>query len=112
MPIRVQLEESARGDLRCWSKCACRRPRGARRRAAVGVADIELDQGPISINRYDRERQATVAADLVGTAALGDAIKEIYDLPVMKSLPKGIKVSPSGDAESLGRAVATASPPR
>ena len=65
------------------------------------VADIQLDQGPTSINRYDRERQATVAADLVGNAALGDATKTIYDLPVMKSLPKGVKVSPSGDAESL-----------
>ena len=65
------------------------------------VADIKLDQGPTSINRYDRERQATVAADLVGNAALGDATKLIYDLPVMKSLPKGVKVSPSGDAESL-----------
>jgi multidrug efflux pump subunit AcrB len=65
------------------------------------VADIQLDQGPTSINRYDRERQATVAADLVGSAALGDATKKIYDLPVMKSLPKGVKVSPSGDAESL-----------
>ncbi len=42
-----------------------------------------------------------MAADLVGSAALGDATKKIYDLPVMKSLPKGVKVSPSGDAESL-----------
>jgi multidrug efflux pump subunit AcrB len=65
------------------------------------VADIRLGQGPTSINRYDRERQATVAADLVGSAALGDATREIDDLPVMKSLPKGVRVSPSGDAESL-----------
>jgi multidrug efflux pump subunit AcrB len=65
------------------------------------VADIKLDQGPTSINRYDRERQATVAADLVGTAALGDATRQIANLPVMKSLPKGVRVSPSGDAESL-----------
>jgi multidrug efflux pump subunit AcrB len=65
------------------------------------VADVKFDQGPTSINRYDRERQATVAADLVGNAALGDAQKQIKDLPVMKSLPKGVRVSPSGDAESL-----------
>jgi len=65
------------------------------------VADINLDQGPTSINRYDRQRQATVAADLVGTAALGDATKKINDLPVMKSLPKGVHVGPSGDAEAL-----------
>ena len=39
------------------------------------VADIRLSQGPNSINRFDRQRQATVAADLVGHAALGDAMK-------------------------------------
>jgi multidrug efflux pump subunit AcrB len=42
-----------------------------------------------------------VAADLVGTAALGDATRKINELPVMKSLPKGVTVNPSGDAESL-----------
>ena len=103
VPIRVQLEDSARGDLQMLQQL--RVPLGQRgERGGVPlsvVADIQLDQGPTSINRYDRERQATVAADLVGTAALGDATKLIYDLPVMKSLPKGVKVSPSGDAESL-----------
>ncbi len=103
VPIRVQLEDTARGDLQMLQQL--RVPLGQRgERGGVPlsvVADIQLDQGPTSINRYDRERQATVAADLVGTAALGDATKKIYDLPVMKSLPKGVKVSPSGDAESL-----------
>jgi multidrug efflux pump subunit AcrB len=103
VPIRVQLEDSARGELQMLQQL--RVPLGQRgERGGVPlsvVADIQLDQGPTSINRYDRERQATVAADLVGTAALGDATKMIYDLPVMKSLPKGVKVSPSGDAESL-----------
>ena len=65
------------------------------------VADIKLDQGPTSINRYDRQRQATVAADLVGSAALGEATKRIDELPVKKSLPKGVTVAPSGDAEAL-----------
>jgi multidrug efflux pump subunit AcrB len=103
VPIRVQLEDSARSDLQMLQQL--RVPLGQRgERGGVPlsvVADIQLDQGPTSINRYDRERQATVAADLVGNAALGDATKLIYDLPVMKSLPKGVRVSPSGDAESL-----------
>jgi multidrug efflux pump subunit AcrB len=103
VPIRVQLEDSARGDLKLLEQL--RVPLGEHgEKGGVPlsvVADIKLDQGPTSINRYDRERQATVAADLVGSAALGDATKKIYDLPVMKSLPKGVKVSPSGDAESL-----------
>jgi multidrug efflux pump subunit AcrB len=103
VPIRVQLEDAARGDLPLLEQL--RVPLGQHgEKGGVPlsvVADIKLDQGPTSINRYDRERQATVAADLVGSAALGDATKKIYDLPVMKSLPKGVKVSPSGDAESL-----------
>ncbi len=101
VPIRVQLEDTARGDLQTLEQL--RVPLGGGRGGVPlsVVADIKLDQGPTSINRYDRERQATVAADLVGTAALGDATKKIYELPVMKSLPKGVKVNPSGDAESL-----------
>ncbi|MBV9533138.1 MAG: efflux RND transporter permease subunit, partial [Bradyrhizobium sp.] len=103
VPIRVQFEDAARGDLKTLQQL--RVPLGERgEKGGVPlsvVADIRLDQGPASINRYDRERQATVAADLVGNAALGDATKKIHDLPVMKSLPKGVKVSPSGDAESL-----------
>ncbi|WP_375412075.1 efflux RND transporter permease subunit [uncultured Bradyrhizobium sp.] len=101
VPIRVQLEDAARADLPILEQL--RVPLGGGRGGVPlsVVADIKLDQGPTSINRYDRERQATVAADLVGTAALGDATRKIYELPVMKSLPKGVKVSPSGDAESL-----------
>ncbi|MEA2898766.1 MAG: hypothetical protein QOJ84_4381 [Bradyrhizobium sp.] len=101
VPIRVQLEDAARAELPVLEQL--RVPLGGGRGGVPlsVVADIKLDQGPTSINRYDRERQATVAADLVGTAALGDATKKIYELPVMKSLPKGVKVSPSGDAESL-----------
>jgi multidrug efflux pump subunit AcrB len=103
VPIRVQLEDAARGNLRTLEQL--RVPLGQHgEKGGVPlsvVADIKLDQGPTSINRYDRERQATVAADLVGSAALGDATKKIDELPVMKSLPKIVKVSPSGDAESL-----------
>jgi hydrophobe/amphiphile efflux-1 (HAE1) family protein len=103
VPIRVQLEDSARSNLRTLEQL--RVPLGQHgEKGGVPlsvVADIKLDQGPTSINRYDRERQATVAADLVGSAALGDATRMINELPVMKTLPKGVRVNPSGDAESL-----------
>ena len=101
VPIRVQLVDSARGNINVLEQL--RVPIGGGRGGVPlsVVADIKFDQGPTSINRYDRERQATVAADLVGTAALGDAMKKIYELPVMKSLPKNVEVKQSGDAESL-----------
>jgi multidrug efflux pump subunit AcrB len=101
VPIRVQLEDGARGDLQILEQL--RVPLGGGRGGVPlsVVANIKLDQGPTSINRFDRQRQATVAADLVGTAALGEATRKIDELPVMKSLPPGVKVNPSGDAESL-----------
>jgi hydrophobe/amphiphile efflux-1 (HAE1) family protein len=103
IPIRVQLEDAARANVKLLEQL--RVPLGQHGEKGgvplAVVADIRLDQGPTSINRYDRERQATVSADLVGFAALGDATKQIYQLPVMKTLPKIAKVSPSGDAESL-----------
>ncbi|WP_298259478.1 efflux RND transporter permease subunit [Bradyrhizobium sp.] len=101
VPIRVQLEDSARGDLQTLEQLRVPLGGGHGGVPLSVVADVKLGQGPTSINRYDRERQATVAADLVGTAALGTATKRIYELPVMKTLPKGVTVNPSGDAESL-----------
>ncbi len=100
VPIRVQLKESARTDLQRLEQL--RVPMGAGGNVPLSaIADIKLAQGPASINRYDRERQATVSADLVGDSALGDATAEIYRLPVLKALPKGFRVNEAGDAESL-----------
>jgi multidrug efflux pump subunit AcrB len=101
VPIRVQLEDSARSDRQVLEQLRVPLPMGRGSVPLNAIADISLDQGPTSISRYNRDRQATVSADLTGTAALGDALQKINELPVMKGLPKGIIVSQSGDAESL-----------
>src|SRR5215475_10645640 len=102
VPIRVQLEDSARGNIRALEQL--RIPIGGENSKEgvplAVVADVRLDQGPTSIDRFDRQRQATVAADLAGFAARSEATKQIYALPVMKSLPKNVTVSEGGDAES------------
>jgi multidrug efflux pump subunit AcrB len=101
VPIRVQLEDTARTDRQVLEQLRVPLPMGRGSVPLTAVADIRLDQGPTSISRYNRDRQATVSADLAGTAALGDALQKINELPVMKGLPKGVTVSQSGDAESL-----------
>jgi len=102
VPIRVQLEDAARGDLPLLEQL--RVPLGQHgEKGGVPlsvVADISSTRArPASIattanasHRGGRPRRLRRARD---------ATKKIYDLPVMKSLPKGVKVSPSGDAESL-----------
>jgi multidrug efflux pump subunit AcrB len=100
IPIRVQLNEDARTDRQVLGNL--RVPTGGGGSIPLqSIADIELSQGPISIGRFDRERQATLQADLVGDYALGDAIAAIYDLPLMKQFPPGITVKQAGDAETL-----------
>ncbi len=101
IPIRVQLDDSARADLNLLQQLRVPTLGGRSSVPLSVIADVKLDQGPTSIDRYDRERQATVAADLVGNAALGKAQAAIYDLPVAKSLPKGVSIKQAGDADSI-----------
>ncbi|MCC6776900.1 MAG: efflux RND transporter permease subunit [Hyphomicrobiales bacterium] len=98
VPIRVLLEENARADRQVLEQLRVPSQRG------VGVpllalADLGFGEGPTSIARYDRQRQATVEADLVGSTALSEAINGVKALPVMKNLPPGIIVNEGGDAE-------------
>ena len=98
IPIRVLLDEKARADLQVLEQI--RVPT----RAGPGVplnslADISFDASPVSISRYDRQRQARVEADLVDGAALSDAARAVRNLPVVKNLPPGVTVGDGGDAE-------------
>lgn len=100
IPIRVQLQEGARSDKQVIERL--RVPMGFTGSVPLAaIAQIDFGQGPVSISRFDRERQATVEADLAPNAALGEALAQIYELPVMKSLPPGIAVQQAGDAEVM-----------
>jgi multidrug efflux pump subunit AcrB len=98
IPVRVLLEESARADRQVLEQLKVPTPRGGGV-PLIAISEIELGQGPISITRFDRERQARVEADLVGNSVLSEASDAIKKLPVMKSLPPGISVTEAGDAE-------------
>jgi multidrug efflux pump subunit AcrB len=94
----VLLDEKARADRQVLEQI-----RVPSRRGGVvplnALADITFGEGPVSITRYDRRRQAKVEADLVAGAVLSDATSRIKALAVMKRLPPGITVSEGGDAE-------------
>jgi multidrug efflux pump subunit AcrB len=102
VPIRVQLDEHSRADLQVLSNLKVPTQGGAGPPIPLGtIADIEFGQGPASINRFDRARQAMVEADTVGNAALGDIEKRLDALPAMKDRPKTISVRQSNDAEAM-----------
>jgi hydrophobe/amphiphile efflux-1 (HAE1) family protein len=101
VPIRVQLDQTVRADRQRIAQLRVPLPGGHGSVPLESVADVTLEDGPISITRYDRERQAGIGADLVGTAVIGEAMAEINKLPVMQHLPPGVEVRQSGDAESM-----------
>ncbi|MEJ0035620.1 MAG: efflux RND transporter permease subunit [Gammaproteobacteria bacterium] len=97
VPIRVSLLESARRNLSTLENLPVPTATGN----AVplkAVADITFGEGPTRIRRYNQSRRVALEADLNGVE-LGDAMKLIYALPVMKSLPSGVNVVETGDVE-------------
>jgi hydrophobe/amphiphile efflux-1 (HAE1) family protein len=101
VPIRVQLEERARGDRQLLEGLKVATTSGATVPLSA-VARFELGQGPTAIDRYDRMRRVLIGADLVGNAPLGEAVERVLALPAAKTLPAGVELKQFGDAEIMG----------
>mgnify|MGYP000857387343 CR=1 FL=1 len=99
VPIRVMIGESGRADRQVLEQLRVPTLRGTTV-PLLAIADIQLGQGPATISRHDRQRSVKIEADLVGTTAQSKADEDIEELPVMKSLPKGVEVLQSGDSEA------------
>jgi len=99
IPIRVQLEEGARGDLQILGNLRVRGNDGVMVPLS-SVATIRFDNGPTTIQRFDRQRKTTVEAEL-GDLALGTALEQIRALPIMLNLPPGVEEREVGDAEVM-----------
>ena len=99
VPIRVLLEEKARADLQVLEQLRVPSPTG--NSVPLGaLADIRFGESQVSINRYDRQRQAQVTADLVGRASLSQASALIWKLPLMQEIPPGITVQEGNTADN------------
>jgi hydrophobe/amphiphile efflux-1 (HAE1) family protein len=102
--IRVQLDDSVRNNPSLLEALKVPSTKGAPVPLGV-VADISFDQGPTSIERFNRKRKISLEADLFGTDALDDAVEKIKALPTAQKLPPGVEIAEAGDAE-VGKEVA------
>ena len=100
IPIRVQLDEPARESRQLIETLKVPTVSGGAVPLST-VARFELSQGPTAIDRYDRQRRILIGADLVGNAALGDALAAVLQLPAARDLPAGIEIRQFGDAEIM-----------
>ena len=104
IPIRVRLSETARGDLDTLGRLDVPTLNGAMTPLS-SVADLSFQAGPAKIVRYNRERRASVQADLNGSV-LGTAQAAIHQLPVMRNLKNTpVKEAQIGDTEALAETI-------
>jgi HAE1 family hydrophobic/amphiphilic exporter-1 len=54
----------------------------------------------VRIRRYNQSRRLWIDADLKGVE-LGPALEQIYELPTLKNLPRGVRVVETGNAEVM-----------
>jgi multidrug efflux pump subunit AcrB len=99
VPIRVMLDQSARGDvdtlrnLRVGTNAGTVVP-------LTSVADISFGAEESSVERLDRKRLIAVEANLNGIT-LGTAFQAISALPAMTELPLGVSQANYGEAEYM-----------
>ncbi len=96
--IRVRLPGKARSDLNALGALRVPTSKGGTSVPLSAVADLKFQAGATRIERYDRERRATVEAELNGVS-LGQATALIDKLPVLQHLPPGVTKPAFGQSE-------------
>ncbi len=104
VPIRVQLDEAARTDIRNLAALRVTNTSGVSI-PLTAVAEIGFGEGPSSIDRYDRVRRATIGADLKRGLELGTAQDRFHEIVKEVGLPEGVRIAATGDAEIQGEVV-------
>jgi len=97
--IRVMLDERARKDPEALRGLRVE-GRGGIMVPIESVAEIGHGAGPAQIDRLGRQRRATVEAELNGMP-LGEAVKLVNSLPIMRALPAGVREQSTGDKEIM-----------
>ncbi|MBF8269395.1 MAG: acriflavin resistance protein [Gammaproteobacteria bacterium] len=96
IPIRVRLNDAARGDLERIRMLSV--PGKGGPVPLINVAEVSLGSGPVEITRVDRSRNITIDANLNGLP-LGDTLDAIEAMPSLQNLPEGVTMLREGDAK-------------
>ena len=108
LPIRVRLPEHDRTDLSRLAQLQVPTSTGGST-TLESVADLSFESGPAKIVRFNRERRASVQADLLPGALLGTTTAEINKLPIMRRIRNnqipGVKPTNFGQAEALAELI-------
>ncbi|MCC7259292.1 MAG: efflux RND transporter permease subunit [Gammaproteobacteria bacterium] len=98
VPIRVQLADESLSDTELLALLRVPARDGSVPLSAV--ATLHEGSGPAQIDRFDRERNIKVTAELNGQP-LGQVMAELRKLPAFHEMPPGVRRVDSDDAEAF-----------
>ncbi len=96
IPIRVGFSEEALANPQIIENLRVPSKNGSV--PITSVATVSYSSGPSQIDRYQRQRNINLTAELNGRP-LGEVMAEIQNLPSVKNLPAGVSFLNTGDAE-------------
>ena len=97
VPIRVQLDDVSRDNLARIAALKVQTSSGPVPLSTV--ATIAVDDGPSVVERLNRQRVATIGADIAPGFVLDQATERFLEILPGLNLPASVTVKPSGDAE-------------
>ncbi|MDZ4134362.1 MAG: efflux RND transporter permease subunit, partial [Paracoccaceae bacterium] len=106
IPVRVRLNTSAREDLARIGALRITTATGATVPLSA-VAEIAIAEGPSMVDRLNRERRATIGANLPIGVALGTATARFNEITKSVDLPPSVRIAEAGDAEVQQELVAS-----
>ena len=98
IPIRVRLNDASRADLARLGALKVTTASGGTVPLS-SVADVSIAEGPSMVDRLNRERRATIGANLPVGVALGTATARFKEITDSVELPPSVRVLEAGDAE-------------
>ena len=98
IPVRVRLNDVSRQDITRIAALRIATNTGGTVPLSA-VADITIGQGPAAIERLNRERIATIGANLPLGVALGTASAKFKEIADKVDLPASARLQEAGDAE-------------
>ncbi|MDT8856411.1 efflux RND transporter permease subunit [Paracoccaceae bacterium Fryx2] len=98
IPVRVRLTDAARSDI---GRIAALKVTTASGQTVPlsAVADIRIAEGPSMVDRLNRERRATIGANLPVGVALGTSSARFREIAESVELPASVRIQEAGDAE-------------
>lgn len=103
IPIRVLMRPDSRENLDTVSALRVRTASGQTVRLDA-VAEVTFGAGDASVERRDRQRKVTVAANVV-EGEIGAALKKVMAFPEASKPPAGVTLLPAGDTEEMAETV-------